>query len=99
MSTLTDDVIYYECHITIDPAGERHDEFKALCLGWQFRAADLLMRKSLKPSGIDSFCTGRDSNRQYLETRMRSCVDALNEAGFPVRRYKIEAALLDVRTP
>lgn len=90
-------VMYYECHITIDPAGERHEEFRQVCKRYAFRVADLLMRKSLEPSQIDSFCTGRHDSRKELEERMHNLVGALIRNDFVVRRYKIEAAVLDVR--
>ena len=92
-----EEALYFECHITTDPAGERHEEFKALCLHYRFRAADLLMRKSLERSQIDSFCTGRDTDVAALERRAGDCMAALRNSGFPVRRYKIEAALTDER--
>lgn len=92
------DILYYECHITIDPVeGDRFDLFKDVCKDYRFRVADLLMRKSLKPSRIDSFCTTRGNDYSEVTDRTLAAVNSLERNGLTVRRYKIEATLLDVR--
>ena len=103
------DVLYYECHITIDPVfGERLDLFKEVCKDYRFRVAELLMRKGipqteqqmlalLEPSKLDSFCTTRGNDYQEVEDRTMAAVNSLERNGFTIRRYKIEATLLDKR--
>lgn len=90
------DVMYYECHITIDPVfDERLEEFKKLCEGFEFKVAKLLMEKS--PSTTDSFCTGHHKDFTILEIRMRGLTRILRAYDFKIRRNKIEAVVLDER--
>ncbi len=90
------DVIYYECHITIEPVfDERLELFKTLCEPLRFKVAKLLMEK--EPSTKDSFCTAHDSNVEALIVRMRRLVESLRANGFEVYRNKIEAVVLDER--
>lgn len=87
--------LYYECHVTIDPVfDERLEQFKELCKLYQFHVAKLLMQKG-GPSNLDSFCTGRGQDYKTLENDMYGLITDLIADGFRVRRYKIEAALLD----
>lgn len=94
--------LYFECHVTTDPlVGDKLEEFKTLCKIRGFRVAKLLMKKKDgspgKPSAIDSFCTGRDASFSKLNSRMFGLLCDLHFANIPVRRHKIEAALIDVR--
>ena len=96
------DVLYYEAHITIEPVfDERLDEFKICCEKFNFRAADLMMKKRQqdKPerSSYDTFSTGRSQNYLDLYTRTANLCELLERNGFDVWRYKIEATLIDVR--
>lgn len=89
-------VIYYECHVTIEPVfNERLELFKTLCEPLGFKVAKLLMEKG--PSRKDSFCTTHGSNVEELIARMRLLVSFLEANDFEVHRNKIEAIVLDER--
>lgn len=97
-------VLYYECHITIDPVfGERLEAFAALCQAERFRPAKLLMQKAREATPLvsdkDTFATGHGREYDDIEARMRRVVAAANAAGFRTRRYTIEAVVLDERMP
>lgn len=97
------DVLYYEAHITIEPVFDgRLDSFKWHCGKFEFRVADLLIKKRQedKPerSQYDTFATGRSKDYTDLKTRMMGLVDLLEVNDYKVWRYKIEATLIDVRT-
>ncbi len=86
--------LYYESHITIAPViGQELLDFKHICLGFNFRVAKLLMEKG--PSRLDAFCTGRSNNYTDIVERTHGLVMCLNQAGFTVRRYKIEDTIVD----
>lgn len=92
--------LYYECHVTVDPVlGDQLDKFKKLVGQFKFRVAKLLMQKpaGLVDSTLDSFCTGHSKDFEDMEIRMKSVVDLLGRSGFNVRRFKIEAVLVDSR--
>jgi hypothetical protein len=96
------EVLYYECHVTIDPVfGERLDAFADLCRAEQFRPAKLLMQKQREAtptvSDKDTFATGHGREYADIAGRMNRLVEASNAAGFFVRRYKIEAVVFDQR--
>ncbi len=93
---------YYEAHITIEPVfEERLKEFKEVSGKFDFRVAELLMRKRTEDvperSSNDSFCTGRSISYSDIKTRMLNLVKNLRDSGFKVWRYKIESTLLDSR--
>lgn len=99
-----DGVLYYECHITIDPVfGERLDEFARLCQTERFRPAKLLMQKDRQAtptvSDKDTFATGHSRDLGDMQARMYRLVELVKDAGFRTRRYKIEAVVLDERMP
>lgn len=92
--------LYYESHITIEPVfGERLDKLKELCGDYEFRVADLLMKKSAegeaKPSTTDTFCSGRDADYSMLHARMTFLLFTLALNAFKIYRYKIEQVVLD----
>jgi hypothetical protein len=92
--------LYYEAHVTVEPVfDERLEQFSELCKKYQFRAADLLMKKRKNDtparSSFDSFCTGRSNIQSELFDRMIGLLDDLKNSDFKVYRYKIEAALFD----
>lgn len=90
--------LYYECHITVDPVDhDRLEVFDNLAEGNQFRRARLLMEKSggLAPSDRDTFVSARDRSYPLLHDRMMQFLQALSWFGFKVRRYKIEAVIID----
>lgn len=90
--------LYFEAHVTIDPVDEERDgELREIALKHRFRVAELLMKKSLKKSELDDFMTGRSDSYDNIHDRTMSLVYHLTEAGYNVRRYKIENTLLDVR--
>ncbi len=89
-------VIYYECHITVEPVeGERLNKFKEISQKWNFKVANLLMQKTKDPSKLDSFCTGKDKIYFYMENRMNKMLEDLKKENFNIFRYKIEAILVD----
>lgn len=91
------EVLYYECHITIEPVeNERLEQFKEFSSRWNFKVANLLMQKTKDPSKLDSFCTGKDKNFNMMQARMNYLLNDLENNNFSVYRYKIEAILLDV---
>jgi hypothetical protein len=94
--------LYYESHVTIEPVfGSRLERFKFVAARWGFHVATLLLQKNRKDteerSNKDAFCTGRSEDRKQLTKRMDSLVLDLQACGFQVWRYKIEAALIDVK--
>lgn len=95
--------LYFEAHITIEPVLRRRQRrrLEQLLKPYGFRLAKLLMRKRLRAtsrrSRDDTFCTGRSVIYRDLEARTHNCVEALQDAGFAVWRYKIENTLVDVR--
>jgi hypothetical protein len=93
---------YYESHVTIEPVFEaRLEEFKELCMKFNFHVAKLLMQKNREEtpsrSSKDSFCTGHSKDFTDLNRRMMGLVSILKNHKFSVYRYKIEAVLIDVR--
>jgi len=95
-------VLYYECHITVEPVfEERLELFTKLCAKYYFKPAKLLMKKrkedTAERSQYDTFCTGRSQWGENLQTDMHLLVKDLTDNGFKVWRYKIEACILDVR--
>lgn len=95
---------YFESHVTIEPVfGERLAVFEERCKQHQFKAAKLLMQKDREEtpqrSSKDTFCTGHALSFVTLQNRMMDLVGDLEERGFKVWRYKIEAVLTDVRLP
>lgn len=87
----------FECHITIDPVAEDiRKNIETLANAYRFKLAKLLMQNG-QPSHIDTFMTSHDDFKEALECRMVAlCLD-LKEKGFKIRRYKIEAIILDSR--
>lgn len=88
--------LYFEAHVTIDPVDEEGD-LRTLAKNRGFRVAELLMKKTLDKSRLDDFMTGRGKDYEDLLARTQDLVVDLQEAGFNVRRYKLENTLLDVR--
>jgi hypothetical protein len=95
--------LYYEAHITIEPVfDERRDRAAMIASIFDFRLADLLMKKreadTEERSSKDTFMTGHSKSRKDIEERTKLAVTALLGEGFKVWRYKIEDTLLDSRT-
>jgi hypothetical protein len=89
---------YYECHITIDPVeGETLECFKGLCTESKFKVAELFKRNG-QSHNLDQFCTGHGKYFEELHDRMLHLVDRIREHGLVLRRYKIEAVLVDSRS-
>lgn len=91
---------YFECHITIEPVyDERLELATEIAKKHKFIIAELLMRKRKEDtesrSKNDTFMTGRHSNYEILEDRMKSCIYYLQLNGFKVWRYKIEDTIID----
>ncbi len=87
---------YYECHITIDPDERKHALENFLSIHG-FKLAKLLMQKG-EPSNLDMFMTGHSKDYNNLKGRMDAVLEELSLRKFKLRRYKIEAILLDSRT-
>jgi len=102
MEVSSQEVTYYESHVTIEPVfGERLELFTSLCNKHQFRVAKLLMQRHKEDeptsSTKDSFCTGRSSTFVELKTRMTELVAELRIGEFKPLRAKIEAVVFDER--
>jgi hypothetical protein len=96
--------LYFECHVTVEPVyGRRLDELHDVALVFDFRTADLLMRKRLEDtperSQFDTFLTARSTDYAALYKSMHHLLARLKSEGFQVWRFKIENTLLDVRMP
>lgn len=94
--------LYFEAHVTTDPVfGADLERLKALAQAHRFRVAKLLMRKREggleEPHVDDSFCTARSTEWIDILNRTLLLVQDLGDAGFKVRRYKIEDTLLDIK--
>lgn len=94
--------MYYECHITIEPVFGRHLELaKVVAKSQGFKVASLLMQKhrdhTPERSDHDTFMTGHDVDRQYLQARMVALIELLKKEQYKVWRYKIEHIVLDSR--
>lgn len=90
MQAVADPSIYYESHITIDPLKPENQEAAAnIAENHGFRIAKFVMNDR------DSFMTSRSPQRHVLEAFTHQCVQALQDSGIEVRRYKIESALVD----
>lgn len=94
--------LYYECHITIDPVfDEARDNAEKIANKHGFKLAKLLMQKrkedTPEQSKHDTFMTSHSKHYADIERRMRLCFQQLTEAGFVVRRAKIEDTLFDTR--
>ena len=96
--------LYYECHITIDPIfGSRRQELEKLVGMFDFKLAKLVMfkgpeKQDWKDSQKDTFFTAHDHYYSRLQQRMVDCIRIIQEAGYVVRRYKIEDTIIDSRT-
>lgn len=93
---------YYEAHITVEPVfDEGLERFKLICKDYKFRVANLLMQRrptdTEERSKNDSFCTGRGISYTDIRVRMLELVKRLEQEGFKIWRYKIEATLMDSR--
>lgn len=90
--------LYYESHVTIDPA-PRTLVLEALVSKYGFKLAKLYMDKgdSVELFDMDMFMTGHGKDFKELHLRMNALLIALNSSLFTIRRYKIEAVVLDSR--
>lgn len=91
--------LYFEAHVTIDPTKDPDDPvLRDLARAQGFRVAELLMKKGAgERSRLDDFMTTRGQEFDDVLARTMMLVSTLKEAGYTVRRYKIENTLLDVR--
>lgn len=89
----------YEVHITIDPVfGDRRITAERIGKDYGFKLANLLMIKEptvTEESTTDTFMTGHFMEFPIAEQSARELVFHLNNAGLVVRRYKIEAIIVD----
>lgn len=88
--------LYYEAHITIDPAAADELENglvgKALReAGW--RVSTFLMRG--EGPRANAFISCRDESLTRIKERTAVATEYLDARGFPVLRWKIEDTLLD----
>lgn len=93
--------LYFECHITVEPVfGERLDHLKNIVSKYDFRVAELLMKKRSSDtefrSCYDTFCTGTSTLYDVLLARTQGVINELEAEKFQIWRYKIENTLLDV---
>ena len=92
-------VIYYECHITIDPFEneEQRDFVTNIVSTYGFRVAKLLMEKNGSESQTDAFMSARDVSFVDLNYRTNELLKNLQTYGIKVRRCKIEGIIRDDR--
>jgi hypothetical protein len=89
--------IYYESHVTIDPT-DVVGKLERIATDYKFKLAKLYMDKGgVNQSGIDMFMTGHGTLLPDLIERMESLIRDLQFNGYKVRRYKIEAVIIDSR--
>lgn len=84
---------YYESHVTIDPT-DKLDKLKFISGAFGFKLAKLYLDKV---SDLDQFMTAHGTEFAEISARMDNLVLTLKDNGFNVRRYKIEAVLVDSR--
>lgn len=94
--------LYYECHVTIDPVfDDQREQLAQIVKTWGFKLAELAMKKSKgdswEESKKDTFFTAHSKSYSDLQQRMVNCIRTVQEAGFAVRRYKIEDTIIDSR--
>jgi hypothetical protein len=97
---MMDSKLYYEAHVTLEPVlDNRQITLRLIALKYDFRVADLLMKKrdvdTPTRSKYDSFLTTRDKNLDAIQRRVRGCVEELKAEGFDVWRFKIEDTIMD----
>lgn len=96
-------IIYFECHVTIDPVIDAEELVTVDAIGTthKFKRAKLLMVKGNEHvlSDKDTFLTAHANPDGYesLVLRMNDVCRDLQSSGFTVRRAKIEAVVLDSR--
>lgn len=92
--------IQYEAHITSSPVfDERLTFLKKICDSYDFKVAELLMKKhgddEPEISRLDSFCSAKDENLIRLTEHSQDLIFDLQRNNFKVSRYKIELILVD----
>jgi hypothetical protein len=90
---------YYECHITLEPvvAASRAIKLAKICAKYEFRVSNLYMIKDDSRHTKDTFITARADLYTTLWNRMSDIRTELLDAGFLLRREKIEAVVYDYR--
>jgi Holliday junction resolvasome RuvABC DNA-binding subunit len=93
---------YHEIHITIEPQfEERLEDAKKLAKQFGFKVAELLMQKRKEDvperSKYDTFLTGHKLNINDAIQSVIDVVQALEQNGYKVWRYKIEDVVIDSR--
>lgn len=92
--------LYFEAHVTIDPVFDNQRAVaNTIAERNGFKLAKLLMEKDgvRSPSTLDTFMTAHGKDYDDIFVRTGNMVIELLDAGFVVRRYKIEDTLLDSR--
>jgi hypothetical protein len=90
------EALYFECHITIEPVeDERLAKFEELSRKYKFKVANLLMRKSLERSQLDSFTTAKSKKFDVIYSAMMGLLSDLRENNFNIYRHKIEKVVVD----
>jgi hypothetical protein len=93
--------LYYEAHVTIDPVfGELKERVALAAAKYNFKMAKLVIQHSPTHSEEhidDAFLSTRGDNYEDVETRTTWLVLDLKGHEVTIRRYKIEATLLDSR--
>lgn len=95
------EAVYWEAHVTIEPVfDERREELERVSKFCGWKLAELLMQRSREAvperSNKDSFLTKRGTS-EGLSQDMYRFVEQLQEAGFKVWRFKLEACYIDQR--
>lgn len=93
---------YFEAHITLAPeTGVKYDLLGHLADSMLFRVSKLYLKNSDGSVGApwrdDIFISTREKNFNTIVGLVDLMIEKLREAGFTVRRYKIENILVDVK--
>lgn len=92
--------LYYESHITIDPAFDERRNIAAIIANkYKFKLAHLILRKCVddleEQFQDDTFMTSQGKVYKDIMTRTTNLIMELHDYGFVVRRYKIEDTIED----
>ena len=93
--------LYYEVHVTIDPAFDKLAKIKEVARVYKYKMADLLMVKNdgeEEQHVKDMFFTTRTKDYRTAEMRVKEFCKCMKMLGVNVRRYKIEDTVLDSRS-
>ena len=91
---------YFECHVTVAPVFNAQLElFKNICIKYNFKVAELLMKKDKDDpeilSQLDSFSSAKSNSFHEMKNRLANLLSELKSNSFTILRYKIEFSAWD----